>query len=131
MLNRDPVYVEHMLVTARRVRDRIAGMTRGTFDADDDLQLAITHLLQTIGEAARLVSDDLKERTPGIPWHAITGMRHRIVHDYVNIDLDIVWKTASKRMQELIESLEPLLAELDAQEDNNADPPAAEQQDLI
>jgi uncharacterized protein with HEPN domain len=101
----DGIYLAHMLELAQRVRDKVQGVTRARFDADDNLQLALTHLIQTIGEAARLVSPAGRATVPALPWNAITGMRHHIVHDYLNVDLDIVWQTATTRMDELIAAL--------------------------
>ncbi len=101
----DKVYLTHMLELAQRVRGKVAGVTRAQYDADDNLQLALTHLIQTIGEAARMVSPAGRASVAALPWNAITGMRHHIVHDYLNVDVDIVWQTATTRMDELIAAL--------------------------
>jgi len=102
------VYVEHMLDIARRIEAKVAGIGRPAFDADENLRLAVTHLIQTIGEAARLVSDDFRNSNADIPWHQITGMRHRIVHDYLSVDFDIVWEVADREIGKLIEQLDKL-----------------------
>jgi len=57
MLKDDGVFVGHMLDLAESVIGKVAGMGRATFDADENLRLAVTHLIQTIGEAARRVSE--------------------------------------------------------------------------
>ena len=90
----DRIYLVHMLEAARRISTRLSAADRAAFDRNEDLQLAMTHLLQTIGEAARMVSEATRAQLPAIPWRQITGMRHRIVHDYLNIDFDVVWDTA-------------------------------------
>jgi uncharacterized protein with HEPN domain len=105
MLKDDLVYVGHMLDTARKAVRRVAGKTRAEFDADEDLRIVLTHLIQTIGEAARRVSQETRARHPEVPWSAIVGMRHRIVHDYIDVDEDIVWEVASNRLQPLIDLL--------------------------
>jgi uncharacterized protein with HEPN domain len=66
------------------------------FEKNEALTLAVTHLLQTIGEAARRVSPEFQARHPEIPWRAIIGMRHRVVHDYLFVDLDIVWDVTTR-----------------------------------
>jgi uncharacterized protein with HEPN domain len=53
MTRDDLVYVGHMLDTARKAVRRVVGKTRADFDADEDLRIVLTHLIQTIGEAAR------------------------------------------------------------------------------
>jgi len=63
---------------------------RDNFDEDEDLQIVLTHLIQIIGEAATRLSPGLIDGNPQIPWRRITGMRHRVVHDYFAIDLDIL-----------------------------------------
>jgi uncharacterized protein with HEPN domain len=67
------------------------GKTHQDYEESDILQFALAHIIQVIGEAADHVSDEFKEAHPQIPWHEIIGMRHRIVHDYMNVDEDVVW----------------------------------------
>ena len=90
----DLVYAGHMLDTARKVTDKVQGLSRQQFDQDENLRLALTHLIQVIGEAAARVSQDFCRSHPEVPWTAIVGMRHKVVHDYLNVDEDIVWDTA-------------------------------------
>ena len=57
--------------------------------ASGDHALALAHLVQVIGEAARRVSPEFCDAHPEIPWKAIVGMRHKVVHDYMDVDEDI------------------------------------------
>ena len=98
------VYLGHMLDAARWVERRVAGVSRAEFDQNIDMQFAVAHL-QIIGEAARKVDETDRNVLPQIPWRQITGMRHRIVHDYTRLNLNIVWKTST-------EDIAPLIAEL-------------------
>jgi uncharacterized protein with HEPN domain len=68
-----------------------------------------THLLQIIGEAARRVSPDFRENYPTIPWQAVVGMRSKVVHDYLNVDEDIVWNTVKNDLPFLVKELEKIL----------------------
>lgn len=101
----DSVYIGHMLDTARLAGAKVAGLTREAFDADENLRLALAHLIQTLGEAARRVSPAFREAHPQIPWDKIIGMRHRVVHDYLHVDFDIIWGVASVNVPVLIEAL--------------------------
>jgi uncharacterized protein with HEPN domain len=85
----DSVYLRDMLERARKVQKKIAGVSREQFNANEDLNLVVTFLLQTIGEGARHVSPETRRQYPGIPWEAMTSMRHRLVHDYMGIDLNM------------------------------------------
>jgi uncharacterized protein with HEPN domain len=60
------------------------------------LVFALVHALQTAGEAAGKVSAETRDQSPEIPWASMIGMRHRLVHAYFDINLDILWTTASE-----------------------------------
>ena len=97
----DEVYVGHMLDLVGKVVEKTQQIKREDFDGDENLRLALAHLLQTIGEAARRVSRELQAQHPEIPWTAIIGMRHKVVHDYMGIDEDVVWRTAREEVPRL------------------------------
>jgi uncharacterized protein with HEPN domain len=109
MIKDDTVYLGHMLDQARKVAGKVQGKTRAEFDADENLRLALAHLVQTIGEAARRVSDTTKTASPEVPWRQIMGMRHRIVHDYMNVDEDILWAVATIHVPALAAHLTTLM----------------------
>jgi uncharacterized protein with HEPN domain len=71
----DLVYLGEMYDFALGTAQRADGLERATFDADEDLRLAIVQLLGWLGEAARRVSTGFKEAHPYIPWSFIVGMR--------------------------------------------------------
>src|SRR5258706_16395334 len=98
----DIVPLGDMLDYGRRVHEKTSGISRADFDADENLQLAVTHLLQIIGEAAGLVSKEACIEHPEIDWPKIVSMRNRIVHDYRHIDLDVVWVTATTDVPRLL-----------------------------
>jgi uncharacterized protein with HEPN domain len=104
----DRLYLVDMIEISRRIQRRINGVSQEDFDQNEDLQLALAHLLQTVGEAARLVSPAAREAFPTIPWKQITGMRHKIVHDYLQVRADIVWSTALA-IGDLIAILAPIV----------------------
>jgi uncharacterized protein with HEPN domain len=68
--------------------------------------MALTHLIQILGEAARRISPVLQQSHPEIPWKQIIGMRHKVVHDYLHVDYDIVWAVVSTDLPPLIAQLE-------------------------
>ena len=102
----DWVYVGHMLDTARKALRLVAGKTRSDFDQDETLRLALAHLAQVIGEAARRISQEFCDAHPQVPWKHIVGMRHKVVHDYMEVDEDIVWETVTQELPALVETLQ-------------------------
>jgi uncharacterized protein with HEPN domain len=108
MSPRDLVYVGHMLDMARKAVSKTQTISRETYDADENLRLALIHLIQTIGEAARQVSREFCNNHPEIRWTEIIGIRHKVVHDYLGVDDDIVWQVATEDLPKLVASLEAL-----------------------
>jgi uncharacterized protein with HEPN domain len=72
--------------------------------------MALAHLVQAIGEAARRVSPEAQATHFEIPWRRIIGMRHRIVHDYMSLDEDLLWDVVTTNLDELILLLDPLVS---------------------
>ncbi len=105
----DLVYIGHMVDTARAVVRRVVAGSRAEFDANEDLRLALAHLIQIFGEAARRVSPGFQQDHPGLPWKQIIGMRHKVVHDYLHVDYDIVWAVATVDLPPLVAELEKIL----------------------
>jgi len=105
---RDLVYVGHMLDLARKAAQRTGGLPRQEFDRNEDVQMVLTHLIQNIGESARRVSADFQAAHPEVPWHRIVGMRDKIVHDYLDVDTNIVWDVATVELPRLVPVLERL-----------------------
>ena len=102
----DALYLAHMLDTARKAASKVRNLTFEEFSADENLHLACLHLVQTVGEAAARVSAETRARWADIPWRQITGMRHRIVHNYLDVDLEIVWQVIRGDLPDLIAGLE-------------------------
>ena len=107
----DAAILVDMLLFARRIDAKIRAVGREEFDEDEDLQLALTHLIQIVGEAASRSSEELRKQYPAIPWVQIIGMRHRIVHDYLRVRTDVVWETAISDIRPLIALLEEIVGE--------------------
>jgi uncharacterized protein with HEPN domain len=105
----DNVYLRHIMDTAREIVRKLEGRTRDEFDADVDFRFALTYRVQIIGEAASRLSPTFRDTHAEIPWHRLIGMRYRIVHDYMNINDEILWEVVTRSVAELVELLEPLV----------------------
>ncbi len=74
-------------------------------------QLALTRLVEIIGEAANRVSEDARRDAPKIPWPQIIGMRNRLIHGYDVIDDDLLRDTIANDLPPLIAALQNVLEE--------------------
>jgi uncharacterized protein with HEPN domain len=71
----------------------------------------VIRALEVIGEAAGKVSPALRAAQPAIPWRDITGLRHRLIHGYDEVGLDLVWRVVTEHLDPLIAALEPLIGQ--------------------
>lgn len=93
---RVPEYLQHILDAIDRASSYIVGMDVEAFEQDTRTQDAVIRSIEIIGEAAnkaRLADPDFAARFADVPWDVMYGMRNRIVHDYFEVDLRIVWQT--------------------------------------
>ena len=94
--------------TAREGAEFAAARDRTELDRFQWFELV--KCIEVIGEAATKVTAELRQRHPEIAWTQIVGMRHRLVHDYDEINYDIVWDVATRDLPPLVTALERALA---------------------
>ena len=73
--------------------------------------MAVVKCVEIIGEAANNVSAAGREEAASLPWENMVGMRHRLVHGYYDINLDVVWSTLQEDLPPLVDALEIILSE--------------------
>jgi uncharacterized protein with HEPN domain len=108
----DRLYLTHILERIERIRAQTAG-GREHFFQSDAAQDAVIRNLEVIGEAAKKVSTQLRKQYPDTPWQRISGMRNRLIHDYFDVDLLIVWNVVATQLGPLETQVRAILAALD------------------
>jgi len=84
------VLLRQILDSARRIVGKTSGVLKEKYDQDESLRDSIALRTQVIGEAASKLSPAFCARHPEVPWSRVVGMRHRIVHDYVNFNYKVL-----------------------------------------
>jgi uncharacterized protein with HEPN domain len=102
----DGIRLRHMLDAASQAVAFVQGRVRPDLDKDLQLTLALTRLVEIIGEAAQNVSAEIRARLPEVPWRAIAGTRDRLVHAYFDVDHDRLWQIVSVDLPALVAQLE-------------------------
>jgi len=105
----DVVRLRHMLEAAESAMRMLSHRARSELEADEMLRLAVVKAIEIVGEAAYKCSDVTTARLPHIPWNVIRRMRHRLVHDYFDINLEMVWQTVLRDLPVLAEQLRAVI----------------------
>ena len=104
-----------LLNDIRQAIDRIEQYIKNlSFDAFSDDQKsvdAVVRNLEIIGEVANRLSDEFKEKYSEIEWYKVVGLRHRIVHEYFGIDLEIIWQILQKDLPELRQKITRIMGD--------------------
>ena len=103
------VYLRHVLLCADRVRAYTAE-GREAFLADSKTQDAVIRNLEIIGQAIRdFGPDELTSREPGVPWQQVAGLRNVLAHQYLGVDVQLVWNVVHDHLPALRAAVEALL----------------------
>ena len=117
MSRHDRLYLNDMIEACKKVLACIKGLDRVALEADWIRYDAVLHNLEILGEAAKGISDELRQKHPKIPWRKIAGMRDIVAHQYFGLDKDAIWDAANNRIPELLEQLQHVRHE--AEESNS------------
>ena len=105
----DSVYLIHVLECIKQIEEyTING--REEFMNSRLIQDAVIRNIEIIGEATKQVSPGLRRQHPEIPWKEMAGMRDVLIHDYMGVDLQIVWNVVARNLAEIKEHLKGLLS---------------------
>ena len=105
---RNETRLEHMLRFIDRIIKLTEGATRDSIEIDGDKHDALLHNFIMLGEAANRITRDFAAAHPDVDWCRIAGTRHRLVHDYDEVDYDVLWDSMTNdipRLRPLIKSL--------------------------
>src|SRR5437763_761540 len=108
-MRRDNAYLKDILEAAKAIRRFLDAISVEQFKANEEKYEAVTRKFEIIGEAARRLSPEGRNKFPELPWKLITAMRNILIHDYDSVDLNVVYDTAQRDVPPLILRLESYL----------------------
>jgi len=110
MSNHDPeVALRQILSHSLEAIGICQGKTRKDLDTDRLLNLALTRLIEIIGEAANRVPESVQMKYPELPWMQMVGARNRLIHGYDSVDFDILWVIVTVDLPVLVKRLKDIL----------------------
>lgn len=111
--NRDIETLLDIERAAQKIIQFKQGLNREAFRGDEKTQSAIVFQLFIVGKATKRLSMTLRDQYPDVPWSLIAGMRDKLIHDYDEIDIEEVWKTANNDVPKLLDSVHLILNKQD------------------
>jgi uncharacterized protein with HEPN domain len=93
--------IDDILAAIARIRAYTQGMSYEAFAADTKTQDAVIRNLEIIGEAARALPDEVRQKTTAVDWRKIIGLRNMLIHEYFGISVAIIWDVVANKLDEL------------------------------
>jgi len=104
-------HLEDILDAAEKAQRFVEGSTYEAFVNDDKSVFAVIRALGIIGEATKQLREELRDEYPEVPWSLMAGMRDKLIHDYVNVDRQIVWHTVQDELPRVQRQLRRIVDE--------------------
>ena len=105
----DDSYLWDILDAAMAIQQFVTGKTFRDYTSDRLLRGAVERHIEIMGEAARNISKNFREKHPEIPWSKIISQRNVLAHEYGEIKHERIWAVSTVHLLELIEKLQPLV----------------------
>lgn len=102
-------YIHHIKDSILRISEYIYDVKKKDFLDNYLIQDGVIRQIEIIGEATKNLTLHFRKKYPLIPWKDIAGMRDKLIHDYMGVDIDFVWETAKKDIPELEISIDNIL----------------------
>lgn len=109
----DREFLSDVREAIRRIKAYTVKMNYESFLDDTKTQDAVVRNLEIIGEAAKGLSGELREKYTSIPWKSMSGVRDRLIHHYFGVNLDVVWEIISSELDEVLSQVENILSEME------------------
>lgn len=105
--------LEDVLESCKLIETYIQGITKGKFRKNPLRKDAVHRRLGIIGEAIKRLPTSLRRKHPDVPWKLAAGTRDRVIHDYRNLEEEVIWETITKGIPKLKTQVEKILKELE------------------
>ena len=104
-IKNDVYYIRKILKDIKFIIKNTKGITLENLELNEVLCDSILFRLIQISENSVKLTAEFKSKHNDIPWQAIKGMRNKIVHEYGDVELDIVYQTVTEDMPQIYEKL--------------------------
>ncbi|RMH87113.1 MAG: DUF86 domain-containing protein [Calditrichaeota bacterium] len=109
-------YIEDIRDAMAKIAEFIAGMNYQQFVRDSKTVFAVVRALEIVGEATKMIPEDIRQKYPMIPWRDMARMRDKLIHHYFGVHLKVVWKTITEDLPELTPLIDKVWNDLKKEE---------------
>ncbi len=109
MKKKDTAYLRHILDAISRIEEYTNEIEYDAFIENHLIQDGVIRQIEIIGEATKGLSDEIREKHLDIPWIDMAGMRDKLIHNYLGVDMDAVWDTVERDIPILKNKLKDLI----------------------
>jgi uncharacterized protein with HEPN domain len=102
-------YLRDMLENAEMALSFVEGLDYEGFRRDDKAVYAVIRAFEIIGEAARQIPENIREKNSNLPWREISAMRNKLTHEYFGVNIEVVWRTIQEDLPVIIPALRKML----------------------
>lgn len=102
------LYLEDISNSISNIEDYTKGLSFVNFSNDKKTIDAVVRNLEIIGEAARNIGEGFTESHSELPWSEMVGMRNKVIHEYIAVDVEILWKTLKEDLPKLKDQIKHL-----------------------
>jgi uncharacterized protein with HEPN domain len=104
-------YLRHILDEIEYIEGILCDLNQKKFFSDETLKRSFVRSIEIIGEAAKKIPSDFKDKHSDIEWKKIAGMRDKLIHDYFGVDYYLVWDVATNKLPELKQKIDRIISE--------------------
>lgn len=107
------LYLDDIIEAIEKIELYTEGLNLEQAENDGKTFDAVIRNFEIIGEAAKNVPQEVRDKYPDVPWKEMAGMRDKLAHEYFGIRFDVVWSTIKDRLPRLKQLVKAILEQMD------------------